>query len=273
MENKHLFNILDSSDYCIFSLDLDLNLTFFNKESEFFFNVKKEEVLGRENPLGLDPSIIFSNLKLLSVQNKLNLNKIWFNNGMFIDVEGHMIGIKNSSGKVVGVSFFIKNKKKVVSEKNKDNLRQTLIDNNINTNELSKQKSLSEREGTIKNNYIRKRSFNLIRLLILSTLVEKRKTINQIAKDVNVNWKTVENHLTYLVGKKKVKEVFSSSYVRIFEITDLGRKYLTEIEEPSIKVDNHFLYKNKYNKNTQNNNVNNINFNYKDYDLSREELD
>lgn len=73
-----------------------------------------------------------------------------------------------------------------------------------------------------------KRTFLAIRLMILSSLLNKRKTINQIAKEIGVNWRTVEKHLTYLVGKRRVKEVFSSRYVRIFELTNLGRSYFRE---------------------------------------------
>ena len=68
----------------------------------------------------------------------------------------------------------------------------------------------------------RKRRFSQLRRLILETLAEGQKTVNQIASETGINWKTVDNHLTYLVGRGLAHEVFSSKFVRIFEITDRG---------------------------------------------------
>lgn len=36
----------------------------------------------------------------------------------------------------------------------------------------------------------------------------------------------MDRHLVYLIGKGWVKEVFSSSYVRILELTAFGKDYL-----------------------------------------------
>ena len=41
--------------------------------------------------------------------------------------------------------------------------------------------------------------------------------------DTGINWKTVEKHLTYLLGKKLIEEVYNSDYLRIFDLTDKGR--------------------------------------------------
>ena len=68
-----------------------------------------------------------------------------------------------------------------------------------------------------------KRTFAVLRYGLLHVLsCGKRMTINQIAHAAHINWKTVEKHLTYLIGKKLVEEVFSSEYVRIFEMTKQG---------------------------------------------------
>ncbi len=72
----------------------------------------------------------------------------------------------------------------------------------------------------------KKRTFLLLRLCILKSLSTGVKTINQIAKENSINWKTVESHLTYLMGKGYAREIFNSQYVRIFEITDSGREHL-----------------------------------------------
>ena len=71
-----------------------------------------------------------------------------------------------------------------------------------------------------------KRLFKDIREAILKNLATGRKTINQISSESDINWKTVSNHLTYLMGKKLVVEAFSSPYVRIFELAEEGERYL-----------------------------------------------
>ncbi len=72
----------------------------------------------------------------------------------------------------------------------------------------------------------KKRNFIEIRELILKSLSTGRKTVNELSKDSGINWKTVDNHLVYLLGKGMVTEVFSSPYVKIYEINDKGREYL-----------------------------------------------
>lgn len=75
-----------------------------------------------------------------------------------------------------------------------------------------------------------KRRFCDIRHLILKSLYSKRKAVNQISSDTKINWKTVDNHLIYLIGRGLVEIVFSSPYVKIFELTQTGKDYL-EFEE------------------------------------------
>ena len=73
-----------------------------------------------------------------------------------------------------------------------------------------------------------KRTFGLIRNTILLELIHGPRTINQIGINTNINWKTVESHLTYLLGKKYVHEIFSSKFVRIFAISEEGKGYLRQ---------------------------------------------
>ncbi|MBI4149776.1 PAS domain S-box protein [Candidatus Woesearchaeota archaeon] len=75
----------------------------------------------------------------------------------------------------------------------------------------------------------KRRTFEELRLTILTCLSKQQMTINQLATYANINWKTVENHLTYLLGKGFVREVFKSDYVRIFETTPLGKEYLARV--------------------------------------------
>lgn len=74
--------------------------------------------------------------------------------------------------------------------------------------------------------FVPKRTFVEIRNQILLSLASGQKTLNQISIETQINWKTVERHLTYLIGKGWVREAFSSAYVRIFELTAFGKDYL-----------------------------------------------
>ena len=75
-----------------------------------------------------------------------------------------------------------------------------------------------------------KRTFGVIRESILLCLTRGRMTINQIANGSGINWKTVEKHLTYLIGRRLVEEVFSSEYIRIFELTKKGKEFVEGIK-------------------------------------------
>ncbi len=68
------------------------------------------------------------------------------------------------------------------------------------------------------------------------SLASGQKTINQISNETGINWRTVENHLTYLIGKSLVREAFSSSYVRIFELTAFGKDYLRRNISKNIRI-------------------------------------
>lgn len=67
-----------------------------------------------------------------------------------------------------------------------------------------------------------KRKFSELREIILRALAHDQKTINQLSSETGINWRTISNHLVYLVGRGLAKEVFSSRFVRIFEITEKG---------------------------------------------------
>jgi len=76
----------------------------------------------------------------------------------------------------------------------------------------------------------KKRKFTEIREILLLTLSKGKQTINTLAKEAGVNWKTTENHLTYLIGKGLAAEIFSSPYARIFELTEKGRDSVEKIK-------------------------------------------
>ena len=81
-----------------------------------------------------------------------------------------------------------------------------------------------------------KRSFIKIRNSILLILASGQKTINQISNETQINWKTVERHLIYLIGKGWVREAFSSAYVRIFELTAFGKDYIRKNVSKKIRI-------------------------------------
>jgi len=73
-----------------------------------------------------------------------------------------------------------------------------------------------------------KRTFSDLRTEILKALARGQKTVNKISSETGINWKTVDNHLIYLIGKGLVSVVFSSPYVKIFEISEKGKQKIKE---------------------------------------------
>lgn len=74
----------------------------------------------------------------------------------------------------------------------------------------------------------KKRTYAALRPLILKAFSSGQKTVNQVATDTGINWRTVDNHIVHLTGKGFLKEVFVSPFVKIYEMTDRGRKALEE---------------------------------------------
>jgi len=68
----------------------------------------------------------------------------------------------------------------------------------------------------------KKRTFNELRSKILVALSSGQQTTNQVSVKAGINWRTVEAHLTFLIGKGLVAEVLKSEYVRIFKLTEQG---------------------------------------------------
>lgn len=106
-----------------------------------------------------------------------------------------------------------------------------LFENHLINQATCNQMYLNKKEG--------KRTFSELRRKILITLSYGRKTINQVAQETGINWKTVEKHLTYLLGKKAIDEVYSSDYLRIFDLNEKGKgmveKLRTEEREKIVK--------------------------------------
>ncbi len=74
-------------------------------------------------------------------------------------------------------------------------------------------------------NYKHKRKFEEIRKILLKELSKNKEiTLNELAVNSGVSWKTAKLHLIYLKGKGLVEETLSTPYVRMFKITEKGLK-------------------------------------------------
>ena len=72
-----------------------------------------------------------------------------------------------------------------------------------------------------------KRGYSELRYLILNSLKNGEKSLNELSRISGINWKTCDNHLIWLIGMEWVEEVFSSRYVRIFKISEKGKERLS----------------------------------------------
>ncbi|MBI2101298.1 ArsR family transcriptional regulator [Candidatus Woesearchaeota archaeon] len=91
--------------------------------------------------------------------------------------------------------------------------------------------------------FIQKRRFTDLRSSILLCLASGQKTINQISNETQINWKTVERHLVHLIGKGWAREVFSSAYVRVFELTAFGKDYLRKNVSKNVQISDYKIIK------------------------------
>lgn len=96
---------------------------------------------------------------------------------------------------------------------------------------------------SISNGFAAKRKFIEIRDCILISLASGQKAINQISNESQINWKTVERHLIYLIGKGWAREVFSSAYLRVFELTAFGKDYLRKNVSKSVRISDEKIFR------------------------------
>ena len=95
----------------------------------------------------------------------------------------------------------------------------------------------------ISNGFAAKRTFIKIRDSILLSLASGQKTINQISSETKINWKTVERHLVYLIGKGWAREVFSSAYLRVFELTAFGKDYVRKNVSKNVRISDDKIFR------------------------------
>lgn len=73
-----------------------------------------------------------------------------------------------------------------------------------------------------------KRRFRELQALILKSLKNRPLTLNEIASESGINWNSTARQIILLKGKDCVKEIFSHRRLRIFEITEKGKKQLAK---------------------------------------------
>ncbi|MBI2148448.1 PAS domain S-box protein [Candidatus Woesearchaeota archaeon] len=208
MDENLILNVIRNSNEVIIATDLQGNVTLWNNGAESLFGYTEREAIGKfipfiKNSLSYEIQTIIDKAKSGQSLNFRTQKQDKY--GKELDLIFNTSPLFNGDF-VVGVSIIIQ--------------RMDLLKN---TNYLSFDIDLGSRES--------KRTFNVIRDLILLTVGNEKKTINQISTDSGINWRTVEKHLTFLIGKKLVIEIFSSEYVRIFELTNNGKSYNNQIKK------------------------------------------
>ncbi|MBT3406961.1 PAS domain S-box protein [Candidatus Woesearchaeota archaeon] len=206
-DKEHIKEVIDSSSLGIISLDLDGRVLFCNQAFEKISSYSKEEIID-QNIFSLITAITKEDFK--TIIKKVNkgeeispiISKSMEHKSNKFDIL-YTINPRTENNQITGI-----------------NVTFTNITNVINAKEFL---------GKIDYSQPRKKSFKELRARILISLLKKQMTINQVSTASNINWKTVEGHLTYLCGKGMVTEVFKSEYIRIFKITDLGKEYLKKI--------------------------------------------
>jgi DNA-binding transcriptional ArsR family regulator len=70
---------------------------------------------------------------------------------------------------------------------------------------------------------VKKKTFKKIRKIILDDFANGERTVNQISENTGLTWRTVDNHLIYLIGTGKVEPVFISKYVKIYKLKEVAQ--------------------------------------------------
>ncbi len=193
----------------IIAFDINGKVIFWNNSSEKLFKYKRKDVIGKYLPFITSTS----KYEIEAVISKTMEGKQMNFKTQKRDKQGNILDLVlftspiRKENKIIGVSAIIK---------------ESSFLKNLSYIPLE---DIAERE--------QKRTFVDIRKLIIISLEKSKKTINQIALDSGVNWKTVEKHLTYMIGKRLVNEVFSSEYVRVFELTEQGKACFEIIKKES----------------------------------------
>lgn len=73
-----------------------------------------------------------------------------------------------------------------------------------------------------------KRKFIELQRLILKSLKKRRLSINEISESARINWNSTSRQLVLLKGMDFVREVFSHQRLRVFELTEKGKREMRQ---------------------------------------------
>ena len=76
----------------------------------------------------------------------------------------------------------------------------------------------------------KKRRFSEIRLVILRELKQKQSTIYQLAKKTKTDFRTIRHQLILLKGQDYASLIFELNHIRVYDITDKGKKYMVKLK-------------------------------------------
>jgi len=211
-EHELFVNIVKTLNEAIIAIDLNGKVRLWNKSAERLFGYKEKEVLGKTLPF-IKTQFTYELETMISKAK-----------------EGLSINFKTTKQTKEG------NEVELVVHANPIYKNNSPIGVAVMVQEASTLKKVCYLPFNLETPHKEpKRTFAEIRDLIFLTLESGKKTINQISNESGINWRTVEKHLTYLIGKKLVNEVFSSEYVRIFELTLLGGEYLNGLKTKELQ--------------------------------------
>ncbi len=213
-------SVVKGANDAIICTDLDGIIVCWNPGAEQLFGHEEKEILGKSIFKLLDKScyddfaVLISRLKQGEQVSSFNAKQLHKNNSS-LNIDATFSPIKNSKDKIIGFAAIMrKAADDLKTETQTEILEKTIRDFYSEENETNG----------------KKRTFEEIRNKILFCLTTGQKTINQVSTYTSINWKTVENHLTYLLGKGFVFEVFKSDYVRIFDISQYGKEHLMKLK-------------------------------------------
>lgn len=207
-----ILNIVRSTNAALVAVDLDGKVKFWNKYAENLLGYTEKEVIGKSLPF-IKKEFTYEIEKVIATAK-----------------EGKAINFKTTKQRKDGSEI------ELVVHANPIQKDNSIIGISMLLQELSILKKVCYLPfGTENYHKEPKRTFIEIRDIIFLTLGDGRKTINQISNESGVNWRTVEKHLTYLIGKRYVCEVFSSEYVRIFELTEVGLEYFSGMQARALQ--------------------------------------
>ena len=203
-----IISIIKNSNEAIIAVDLEGKVLLWNKSAEKLFGYNEKEVLGNFIPLVKNKN----SFELETILTKTKEGKVLNfrtqkqdRDGNEFDLIFHTTPIYRDDA-IIGVSIIIQ----------QSELLKKVVYLPLTIEQTQKEP---------------KRTFSVIRDLILLTIGTDKKTINQISSESGINWRTVEKHLTFMMGKKLVAEIFSSEYVRIFELTQNGRSLVEQVRK------------------------------------------